>query len=63
MSMSDSASRRLGIVNAHIQDGQHEGVSSVEQYNTAAVPKQAEESYGVLLPEKLTPDGQWNVVR
>lgn len=64
MSMDDSALRRLGIINAHIQDGPHEAqASGVEHCNTAAVAKKAEEVHGVLLPEKLTPDGQWNVVR
>lgn len=62
--MDESVSRRLTALNSHIGASRHAGDTSVEICNTSSRQSpQPDFNYGVHLPEKLSADGQWNVVR
>ncbi|GMH39572.1 hypothetical protein BSKO_07470 [Bryopsis sp. KO-2023] len=62
--MDESVARRLGVLSSHLKPAEKEHREIIEHRNTSAsdivIPPG---HYGVPLPEKLTPGGQWNVVR
>ena len=68
--MSETTSKRLDMLRAHLPDSQFvsenpgnaAALQPLECCPTAAFP-QEEDSYCVVLPERLTPQGPWLVRR